>query len=234
MPLAAFLQVPREIRLCRGETTEIHLSTCYARSRVKQWAPQWSFTTWQVFFLRGCLWVQFIDNVASHAALMNGSSSVLSGHIIAGATWEPIAKQRIFQWFDRVDTKSDHVDGLSRGRIVGVQDNPAAQMSERPCSVWSCRWHALRRPPLSFSPSLLLSFSPSLLLSFSPSLLPSSPPSLLPSHPFSPPPPTPNPLNPPATTFQQPRLPAKVPLVVPWTIRVSQGVGAKCRPPPNK
>ena len=76
--------------------------------------------------LRGALWIHFIDNVAAQAALIKGSSSVMSGDIIVGRTWEMVARERIIPWFDRVDSESNPVDGLSRGRQQGpwkyVQD----------------------------------------------------------------------------------------------------------------
>ena len=38
---------------------------------------------------------------------------------VVGLTWEYVAKLRVLPWFDRVDTKSNPVDGLSRGRLAG-------------------------------------------------------------------------------------------------------------------
>ena len=51
--------------------------------------------------------------------LVNGSSSVTQGDILIGATWSQIQRLQVFQWFDRVDSKSNPVDGLSRGRLDG-------------------------------------------------------------------------------------------------------------------
>ena len=69
--------------------------------------------------MRECLWLHFIDNSAAQAALVKGSSSVLSGDLIVGHTWEIIAKRRMIPWFDRVDSSSNPVDGLSRGEKLG-------------------------------------------------------------------------------------------------------------------
>ena len=69
--------------------------------------------------LKDHLWVHFIDNEGSLAALAKGSSSVMSGEVIVGFTQELIAKHGIIAWFDRVDTHSNPVDGLSRGDFHG-------------------------------------------------------------------------------------------------------------------
>ena len=39
-----------------------------------------------------------------------------------GLTWETIAMINACPWFDRVDTKSNPVDGLSRGDLSGDWD----------------------------------------------------------------------------------------------------------------
>ena len=63
------------------------------------------------------LWIHFIDNAAAFGALVKGSSSVVQHDIIVGATWELIAKLDILAWFDRVDSKSNPVDGISRQNL---------------------------------------------------------------------------------------------------------------------
>ena len=97
VPLAASLQIPREIRLLWSKQRE-NSSQHALRSMfdIEAVGPVTVLVTWPRQ-LRGCLWVHFIDNDVSQAALINGSSSVLSGDIIASITWEMIAKQRIFQ-----------------------------------------------------------------------------------------------------------------------------------------
>ena len=69
--------------------------------------------------MRNCLWLHFIDNEGAQAALCRGSSSVHEGDIIVGHTWALIAKFQIYAWFDRVASKSNPVDGLSRGDFLG-------------------------------------------------------------------------------------------------------------------
>ena len=39
--------------------------------------------------------------------------------MVTGLTWAKIAKINACPWFDRVDTKSNPVDGLSRGDLSG-------------------------------------------------------------------------------------------------------------------
>ena len=68
---------------------------------------------------RGSLWLHFLDNAAALSNLVNGSSSVIQGDILIGATWSQIQRLQVFPWFDSVDSKSNPVDGLSRGRLDG-------------------------------------------------------------------------------------------------------------------
>ena len=69
--------------------------------------------------MRGMLWIQFIDNANALAALVRGSSRVVSADVIVGHTSRAAAELGLWSWFDRVDTKSNPVDGLSRGRLHG-------------------------------------------------------------------------------------------------------------------
>ena len=69
--------------------------------------------------MKGALWIHFIDNNGALGSLVSGSSSVDSQDIIIGETWALIAKLDILAWFDRVDSKSNPVDGLSRKDFSG-------------------------------------------------------------------------------------------------------------------
>ena len=69
--------------------------------------------------LRGCLWLHFVDNAAALSSLVNASSSVCQGDVIIGETWRRIQGLEVYPWFDRVDSSSNPVDGLSRGRLAG-------------------------------------------------------------------------------------------------------------------
>ena len=59
----------------------------------------------------------FVDKAAALSILVNGSSPVIQGDILIGTTWSQIQRLLVFPWFDRVDSKSNPVDGLSRGRL---------------------------------------------------------------------------------------------------------------------
>ena len=72
--------------------------------------------------LKDCLWIHFIDNTAAEASLIRGSSSVEGGDHIVGLTWTMIQKQRLWAYFDRVESKANPVDGLSRRRFSGPWD----------------------------------------------------------------------------------------------------------------
>ena len=113
-PLAAYVKIPREIRLLwaqqQATPTDIY--------QIEAIGPLLVLATWPNH-MADCLWIHFIDNAAAQSALVNGSSSVASGDIIVGTTWEMIAKRCIYPWFDRVDSKSNPVDGLSRGSRQG-------------------------------------------------------------------------------------------------------------------
>ena len=67
----------------------------------------------------GALWIHFIDNDAALATLVKGSSSVLSGEVITAHTHSLIAERGVWPWFDRVASKDNPVDQLSRGKLQG-------------------------------------------------------------------------------------------------------------------
>ena len=64
--------------------------------------------------MRDALWIHFIDNNGALGAFVRGSSSVHEQDLIVGETWSLIAANRTLAWFDRIDGKSNPVDGLSR------------------------------------------------------------------------------------------------------------------------
>ena len=70
--------------------------------------------------LREALWIHFIDNNSALGSLVKGSSSVLQQDLVIGRTWTLAASIGALPWFDRVDTHSNPVDGLSRGDFRGV------------------------------------------------------------------------------------------------------------------
>ena len=77
---------------------------------------------WLSSFPPNCLWVHFIDNESALATLVKGSSSVLSGECITAFTHARIATAGVWSWFDRVASKDNPVDQLSRGKMDGNWD----------------------------------------------------------------------------------------------------------------
>ena len=69
--------------------------------------------------MRDALWVHLIDNSAAEAALISGSSARDAADHISGLTWETCGARRLWPYFDRVASKSNPVDGLSRGDARG-------------------------------------------------------------------------------------------------------------------
>ena len=66
--------------------------------------------------------MHFIDNNGALAGLVKGGSRVMGTDTIIGMTWFKIAQLEVVPWFDRADTKSNPVDGLSRGDLSGNWD----------------------------------------------------------------------------------------------------------------
>ena len=60
-----------------------------------------------------------MDNEGAETALVNGSSSIMSGDLIAAETWLQVAERRIYPWFGRVASSSNPVDQLSHGVLNG-------------------------------------------------------------------------------------------------------------------
>ena len=115
-PVAAYLKVPREIRTYwRSSDAD---SVRHDIFEVEAIGPLVVLATWPRL-MQGRRWIHFIDNSAAQAAYVKGSSSVHSGDLIVGAAWNLIARRKLLPWFDRVDTASNPMDGLSRGRMEG-------------------------------------------------------------------------------------------------------------------
>ena len=119
-PIAGFMEVPETIRhlwskqkashILHGEFNDI--------AEIEAIGPLLILHNWP-WLLRNALWIHFIDNNGALGALVNGSSSVDSQEIITGATWQLVAQLETMPWFDRVDSSSNPVDGLSRKDFSG-------------------------------------------------------------------------------------------------------------------
>ena len=71
------------------------------------------------WLFRNALWIHFIDNNSALGGLVKGTASVQQQDIIIGHTWSLIAESGAYAWFDRVDSASNPVDGLSRKDFSG-------------------------------------------------------------------------------------------------------------------
>ena len=65
------------------------------------------------------LWRHFIDNSAAEASLISGSSGLQAADHMICSTWETAGRRRLWPYFDRVESKANPVDGLSRGDWTG-------------------------------------------------------------------------------------------------------------------
>ena len=135
-PVACYLKCPREVRVlwstCQHLANDIF--------QIEAVGPLVALATWPEL-LHGCLWIHFIDNAAAQSALIKGSSSVMSGDLIVGQTWELIARRRIAPWFDTVGISSNPVDGLSRGRLSGPWNSVQQGVLPRRLLSELRRWH---------------------------------------------------------------------------------------------
>jgi len=125
VPLAGFMEIPTEIRLLwasqRARAEAAHATgevDFHDIMEIEGIAPLLILHNWP-WLVKDALWIHFIDNNSALGALVKGSSSVCQKDIIVGHTWAQIAQLGVYPWFDRVDTHSNPVDGLSRKNFSG-------------------------------------------------------------------------------------------------------------------
>ena len=70
--------------------------------------------------MRSALWIHYIDNESAESSLISGTSALPSADHIVGLTWEICAQRSLMPYFDRVESKANPVDGLSRGVMGGA------------------------------------------------------------------------------------------------------------------
>ena len=123
--MAGFLEVPREVRELWASQKAHAASHASAEVdfkdiiEIEAVGPLVMLYSWPWLF-RNALWIHFIDNNSALGSLVKGSASVLQQEVIVGHTWSLIAELRTLAWFDRVDTDSNPVDGLSRKDFSGI------------------------------------------------------------------------------------------------------------------
>jgi hypothetical protein len=118
-PLAVYSEVPDMVR---EQWRKIQGSTDYEDIfLVEALGPLLLFKAFPSV-IKNCLWLHFIDNSAAEASLIRGASSSLLGDHIIGLTWSHIQRDRVWAYFDRVESKANPLDGLSRRRFSGPWD----------------------------------------------------------------------------------------------------------------
>ncbi len=122
-PRAAYTEVHREIRgLWNHQAQQVqHQQEFQDIYCIEAVGPLLVLELWGEE-LRDALWLHFIDNTAAQQTIVKGSSSVWSGDLIAGWTWARISEVGAMLWLDRVCSKSNPIDGVSRGRFEGPWD----------------------------------------------------------------------------------------------------------------
>ena len=123
IPMAGFMEIPQEVRRLWANQRakvlgDINPEDYKDIMEIEGIAPLLILHNWP-WVVRDALWIHFIDNNSALGALIKGSSSVNEKDIIVGHTWAQIAKLQTLPWFDRVDSKSNPVDGLSRKDFSG-------------------------------------------------------------------------------------------------------------------
>ena len=83
-PLAAFARVPDLIR--RHWSRRAGTGAYHGIFHIEAIGPSILLHNYPAI-LRGSAWVHYIDNTASQHALLRGSSSIMSGDHVVGATW---------------------------------------------------------------------------------------------------------------------------------------------------
>ena len=113
-PLAAYCEVPKRIRELWAQAAG--KENYRDISLIEAVGPLILLTTFPRVMCN-CLWLNFIDNAGAEASLLKGSSAIGTGGHVVGLTWTLIERNRLWPYFDRVSSKSNPVDGLSRGEF---------------------------------------------------------------------------------------------------------------------
>ena len=124
VPWAGYLEVPREVRELwsqqkRHAAESVELGEEFRDIiEIVGVGLLVMLHSWPELF-RDSLWIHFIDNNSALGGLVKGSASVRQQDLIIGHTWSLIVQLNVLVWFDRVDSASNPVDGLSRGDFSG-------------------------------------------------------------------------------------------------------------------
>ena len=117
-PEAGRIDIPPQIRKLWAAQRVAASGELYDIQEIEGIGPLLVLTTWKRVLAKS-LWVHFIDNNGALSCLVKGSSSCMGTDTLVGLTWHCIGEADVLPWFDRVDTKSNPVDGLSRKDVRG-------------------------------------------------------------------------------------------------------------------
>ena len=115
--IGGYIQLPPEVRGVWSRASTV--GSDYDIFEIEAVGPALILWNWLKLFPPSCLWIHFIDNDSAPASLVKGSSAVLSGECITAFTHSRIASAGLWAWFDRVASKDNPVDQLSRGKLEG-------------------------------------------------------------------------------------------------------------------
>ncbi len=112
------MDIPTDIREMWSMQKRISEDSYFDIQEIEGIGPLLVLSTWPDV-VRNSLWLHFIDNNGALSCLIKGGSSVMGTDCVVGMTWRRITSLSTLPWFDRVDTKSNPVDGLSRKDLHG-------------------------------------------------------------------------------------------------------------------
>ena len=69
--------------------------------------------------MRNALWLHLIDNESGESSLISGTSALAAADLVVGLTWDTCANRGLIPYGDRVESKGNPVDLLSRGDKTG-------------------------------------------------------------------------------------------------------------------
>ena len=118
--IGGYLQLPPEVRRVWSRSSTIGRN--YDIFEIEAVGLALILWNWLSTCPLNCLCIHFIDNESALASLVKGSSAVLSGECITAFTHSRIAAAGLWTWFDRIASKDNPVDKLSRGELKGEWD----------------------------------------------------------------------------------------------------------------
>ena len=115
-PVATFTTVPNSIRAMWGQMAGIKdYKDIFLIEAVGPLLLLCTFPR----LMRNALWLHFVDNESAEASLVSGTSALAAADHVVGLTWEICAQRRLIPYWDRVESKANPVDLLSRGDKEG-------------------------------------------------------------------------------------------------------------------